>query len=210
MSRKFTPTHELVLTSHAGTVESIDVMIAPSDVGGGGPTGTPAYTLAEWEAEVAADWEMAEDGTFSFQGQSCPSGTASVEVRRITRRTITLTDRAPVKIEERHWPEVAAATGDSWRGTDPGKYRQARDFGEVDTYAIRVRQHADGRVLVYATVNAAAAAWHQPARGESYRGGELVAAGSTIPLVIRRVGEAAGIPERVIRDCIANLPAEEI
>jgi len=45
---------------------------------------------------------------------------------------------------------------------------------------------------------------------ESWRGGEVRAAGSDIAKAIRRVGESGGILDSVIRACIADLPAEEL
>lgn len=142
-------------------------------------------------------------------------------------RTITLTGRAPVTIREDEWGEIASAKGDSFRG-DVGRHRQALHQGECDTYAIRVRRHEDGRrTLVYAVLDAAVAAWHQPAAGESHRGGELVwsrelvsprpdgeiAEGgymADIVAAIQRVGKECCIPASVIRECIADLPAEAL
>jgi hypothetical protein len=82
--------------------------------------------------------------------------------------------------------------------------------GEFDEYTLIVRQHADGRALVYGVVDAALAAWGAPARGESWRGGELLDADSDRARAIRRVGEAGGLPDAIIRACIADLPAVEI
>lgn len=127
-------------------------------------------------------------------------------------RTITLTDRPPVRIREDQWPVVAQASGDSYRG-DVGRHEQARRQGEIDTYSIRVREHDDGRAIVYAVLDAAIAAWGHPAGGESARCGELLPVESTITdyvAAIRRVGADCGLPESVIRACIADLPAEEI
>jgi len=115
-------------------------------------------------------------------------------------RTITLTDRRPVTIREEEWPVLASARDDSWTN-----YTRPAPAHEVDVYHLVVRQHADGRALVYAVVDASPA-WTGT---ESYRGGEFLAAGADVPAAIRRVGEAAhSIPESVIRECIADLPAE--
>lgn len=124
-------------------------------------------------------------------------------------RTITLTDRRPVTIRESEWPELASATGDSFRG-DVGRYQQARARGEIDTYSLRVRQHADGRAIVYGVLDAAIAAWRQPAGGEDHRGGELLDGGSDLAAALRRVGESCRLPDSVIRDAVADLPAETI
>lgn len=150
-------------------------------------------------------------------------------------RTITLTGRPPVKIKEDEWPIIASAKGDSYRGNDDyGRHRQALGQGECDEYSLHVRQHADGRTLVYGVLSAAIAAWRQPAAGESHRGGVLLSppadgtpgrwiwegtideVPATIVMwpeiadAIRRVGEECGLPDAVIRECIADLPAEEL
>ena len=126
------------------------------------------------------------------------------------KRTITLTGRPPVRITDSDWPLIASAKGDSYRGNDYGRYRQALSQGECDEYALRVRQHADGRTLVYGVLDAAIAAWNAPAGGNSYRGGQLLHAGADIANAIRRVGDECGMPDAVIRECIADMPAEEL
>ena len=108
--------------------------------------------------------------------------------RSIKKRTITLTNRAPVIILEAEWPIVAMARGAS---------------GDAAEYTLRVRRHADGRAIVYGVVDART-------EGGSWRGGEVVdAAGDAgaIAAGLRRVGKDAGIPERIIASCIADLPA---
>ena len=125
-------------------------------------------------------------------------------------RIITLTDRPPVRIVEDEWPVVVSATGDSYRGNDCARHQQALSQGECDEYWLMVRQHQDGRSIVYARLDAAIAAWHQPAGGENWRGGALLPAGGNLAAVLRRVGEAAGLPVSLIRDAIAGLPPENI
>jgi len=120
-------------------------------------------------------------------------------------RTITLTGRPPVTIREDDWPVIAVARDDSWqRGGDSARYDQAKAQGELDTWSIRVRQHADGRAIVYAILDGATA-W---TRTEDRRGGEILGAGSDLAAAISRVGRDVGIPDATIRDCIADLPAE--
>ena len=45
---------------------------------------------------------------------------------------------------------------------------------------------------------------------EDWRGGELLEAVANVAQAIRRIGEAGGMPDSVIRDCIADLPAEQL
>lgn len=117
-------------------------------------------------------------------------------------RTITLTDRPPVRVNEADWPLVASATGDSW-GTsgDYCRHEQA--------HSLRVRRHEDGRALVYGVLDAAG-----PWTGsESRKGGVLLEAGSSaaeLVSAIREVGADVGIPESLIRECVADLPAEQL
>lgn len=121
------------------------------------------------------------------------------------QRTITLTDRKPVKIYDDGWPVIATADGDSYGSGDYSRHHEAKTRGELDTYLLRVRQHANGRAIVYAVFDASA--W---TRSEGRKGGELLEAGADIPAAIRRVGADSNIPDSVIRKCIADLPAEEL
>lgn len=130
-------------------------------------------------------------------------------------RTITLTGRAPVRIREDEWPVIASAT------ERPGSFHNGTPVpdSETDLYVLRVRQHADGRTLVYGVVDAATAWTHT----EDWRGGELLVPSGTGPLspddgrvvpdqeiaaAVARVGR--GMPASVVRECIADLPAEDL
>lgn len=124
-------------------------------------------------------------------------------------RIITLTNRAPVKIREDEWPVIAFAVGDSFRG-DVGRYTQAKQQGEIDRYSLHVRQHADGRMLVYGVLNATEAHWRQPAGGDSRREGDVIAFTDDVAVTIRRVGERCNLPRAIIDACIADLPAVEL
>ena len=56
------------------------------------------------------------------------------------QRTITLTGRPPVKVNEEEWPQIAYCDerpGSFVNGTPVPDY-------ETDRHTIRVRQHADG------------------------------------------------------------------
>jgi len=125
-------------------------------------------------------------------------------------RIVTLTGRPPVRIVEAEWPVIAQGDGDSYGDGDGARHSQAVHRGEVDEYTMRVRQHADGRTLVYGALSAAAAAWGAGAEGEDWRGGRLLGPGADIASAIRTVGEEGHIPDHIIRECIAGLPAEDL
>ena len=123
-------------------------------------------------------------------------------------RTITLTGRPPVRIVEEQWPVVAYAAYENFQG-------EVRDQA-VRTWdaSIRVRQHEDGRVLIYAMDRHWSAFPHEA--GYEFRGGYLLAASGDVCETVIRLAEeivAAGGGEymRTLgRECIADLPAEEI
>lgn len=117
--------------------------------------------------------------------------------------TITLSDRAPVKINPELWPCIARAT---WHD------------GQVQVQAnheafIRVRQHDDGRTLVYCSLHAGNGGVHAGWRGAA--GGFLLedphdpVPSDDIVRAIRRCAGIISMPE-LGDECIADLPAEEI
>lgn len=108
--------------------------------------------------------------------------------------TITLTGRAPVTITKDSWPVIASAR--DWDNTYECQANK--------TWRISVRQHADGRAIVYGvhTNN-----W-QGASGR--RGGELLSAGDDIASAIYRVADALGFDCRLADDCVSTMPAEEL
>jgi len=123
-------------------------------------------------------------------------------------RTITLTDRRPVTIREDLWPVIAIA-----RWWD----------GEIESQAlrrqtIRVRQHDDGRAIVYAIhrsayrgdVDRAAGEIVLPPRHDGPDGDGRLGFDADLVTAIRRVGESAGILDWMIDRCIADLPAEDL
>jgi len=127
-------------------------------------------------------------------------------------RTITLTGRRPVTIDEAEWPLIARASDDDYDGNDPALHQQASDQGQLDEYSLRVRQHADGRTIAYGTYTEG---WNSRHDGPTHAGRLLPAdeAGSSnfaIADAIRDVGTVLGVPERLIADCIADLPAERL
>jgi len=119
----------------------------------------------------------------------------------MTHRTITLTNRAPVSITDENWPLIAEGryARDTHNGNPLPEY-------EYDTHTVRVRQHADGRAIVYAIL-VGATSWTGT---EDARTGELLAPGADIVGCIRRVGSDCDMHEQAISACIADLPAEEL
>jgi hypothetical protein len=111
-------------------------------------------------------------------------------------RTITLTDHAPVRVREDHWPIIASA-----RSHD----------GQVECQANRrwyltVRQHEDGRTIVYGHYSSAFS------NERDLYAGELLDAttdGDAIVSAIRSVGGRCGCDE-LIDECIADLPAIDL
>ena len=130
----------------------------------------------------------------------------------MSKRTITLTDRPPVSIDEDSWPVIAEARDEEYDG-------QVRcQANRISTWAVRVRQHADGRAIVYATYGHNTN-W-QGARGYSARRGALLPVGGDIIAAIREVCAAIADAEcskddaarwpTLVADCIADLPTEEL
>ena len=119
----------------------------------------------------------------------------------MTHRIITLTNRAPVSIADATWPLIAEGryARDTRNGTPLPRY-------EYDSHSVRVRQHADGRALVYAILEGATV-WTGT---EDARAGELLEPGADIVGCIRQVGSDCGLNEQAISACIADLPAEEL
>ena len=127
-------------------------------------------------------------------------------------RTITLTGRRPVTIDEAEWPLIARAAGDDYDGNDPALHQQASDQGQIDEYSLRVRQHEDGRAIVYGTYTEG---WNSDHDGLTHAG-QLVSAENIAAYppatedAITSVGETLGVPKQLIADCIADLPAEKL
>jgi hypothetical protein len=112
-------------------------------------------------------------------------------------RTITLTDRAPVRIYEDEWPLVAQASGSD----DPEHPSQANE-----KWTAKVREHhIDGRRIVYGIRESGNGG--MPMDYEGWRGGELIPPDG--PATIAAI-KALDVPVACQRDCIADLPAEDI
>jgi len=123
-----------------------------------------------------------------------------------TQRTITLTGRAPVRITDAAWPVIASARADSYQSPDYSRHQQALAGGELDRYPLRVRRPADGWTLVYGILSGARA-WTGT---EDRRGGVLLEDGDDVAAACARVGRDVGLPDSVIRECVADLPVEDI
>lgn len=134
--------------------------------------------------------------------------------------TVTLTGRRPVRITKDDWPVIASAEDSEHDGTVPS---QANREG---LWRITVRQRDNGhdasQTLIYAVHKYSSHFEHEQNR--DLRGGELLenADYGDIILAIERVGAelerrlpeggiyAGGIFPRLVHECIAALPAEEL
>jgi hypothetical protein len=116
-------------------------------------------------------------------------------------RTITLTSRPPVQIRDGQWPLIAHAY---WHD------------GQVECQAnrkgwLRVRQHADGRTIIYGGYDSN---WPKE---PDLRGGELLIPldgeraidGRALAAAVHRVATSVHC-EQIAEECIADLPAEVI
>jgi hypothetical protein len=102
--------------------------------------------------------------------------------------TITMTGRRPVWIKLDNWPILT-----SGQGKTTGR-----------EYRITVRQHADGRTIVYGVYNTR---W----QGErDIRAGVILAAGDDIIAAIDEVAGTIGAGTPCVQECIQGLPAENL
>jgi len=122
--------------------------------------------------------------------------------------TIPLTGRRPVVIVKPEWPRIAAAEYHDFDGQHD--FQSARHWKGY----LRVRQHADGRAIVYA--GCSRESQHEGERDHAERAGELVPAGGDIIAAIVRVHRSidAADSERetmwrlLANECISDMPAE--
>jgi len=128
--------------------------------------------------------------------------TTTEEKKKIT---ITMSERRPITIVVDEWPQIAYGEDYS------GQY----DFQAFDGAWIRVRQHDDGRAIVYGY----AGDWNGGGRPErrNVSAGFLLDKGDDLARAVRRVeGILAGCSmagdyaEGAAERCIGDLPAEEI
>ena len=112
---------------------------------------------------------------------------------------ITMSERRPLSIVADEWPLIASAD------RHDGKIKLQANH----EWAIRVRQHADGRRIVYGWVREGNGGVHTGWRGAE--GGFLIANGDEAETVraIRRIGGIID-DDKLSDECIADLPAEEM
>jgi hypothetical protein len=129
--------------------------------------------------------------------------------------TITLTDRAPVTIVADNWPVIASAK--DW----DNRYEVQANR----TWSLKVRQHNDGRTIVYGVYTTQYQ--NEPERRAGLLltppkdwapdpcepGGEITPSawvGDEVVEAIKRVAEHLGFERRLADECIADLPALEL
>lgn len=134
------------------------------------------------------------------------------------QRTITLTGRPPVTVTEADWPELASDE-DYWHNSHHWSTADPRE-----RLTIAVRQHSDGRALVYSTYSYCSS--HPRERDRVFRRGALLPEGSGMDAIVSAIQTVAGqmaealeleccstlveSPESLAHGCIADLPAEEL
>ena len=96
--------------------------------------------------------------------------------------TITLTGRPPVQVNKIDWPILSSAVEHDRYGMQIGN-----EALEEEDWSLRVRQHADGRAIVYAiyiynTIRTGG-------RDLQIRAGELLAAGGDVVKAIERTAK---------------------
>jgi hypothetical protein len=131
-------------------------------------------------------------------------------------RTITLTGSRPVSIDEDDWPVIASS---GWDDCDSQYEFQANRKAEA---TLKVRQHADGRSIVYGTYRYTTQ--FQDEDDVRAAAGTVLDEGSDDSNIITAIGDTTdrlssyeSLPEnwqpdwRLLADeCIADLPAERL
>lgn len=116
-------------------------------------------------------------------------------------RVVTLSNAVTVRIHD-----------DEWRITTSGTWNQGALEFQARRGFLFVRQHADGRVLVYGGLNTRWTSEHNLRAGEivSPREGDALTTSNDVVEAIMRTALALGATERFARDIIARLPPVEI
>jgi hypothetical protein len=110
------------------------------------------------------------------------------------RLTIALTNRPPVGIVKEDWPVIASVHD----------YDNQYEFQANRHWYLTVRQHEDGRTVVYGKYST------QFPNEHDRRAGELVEANGNIAAAILNVAETLEFENRLAQECIADLPAENL
>lgn len=125
------------------------------------------------------------------------------------KRTISLTGRRPVIISDNEWPVVAVGEHRDW--DNQYEFQANREWDD----SIYVRQHADGRAVVYGVSSYITRFRNE--RGYIYKAGKLLSADDDISAAIYCVAKklsALGAPNevmvRIAEECIGGLEPEEI
>jgi len=111
---------------------------------------------------------------------------------------INLTAGRPFSIVEADWPEIAEADG----------FAGEHECQASEVWRLCVRQHADGRAIVYGDRDRGNGG--MPISYHGSTGGVLLSAAADIAAAITDVAAGIGIPDSCACECIAALPAEEI
>lgn len=130
------------------------------------------------------------------------------------KRTIRLTNQPPVTVADVNWPVLASARDKDHDGQVECQANRRRCWG------VTVRQHADGRTLVYATYSYSSQWGHE--RDLDAYAGELLDHPSSemicgrIQAVCHAIAQATHQGDDAVRwselaaACIADMPAEEL
>lgn len=111
--------------------------------------------------------------------------------------TITLSDRAPVRITKAEWPIIAEGHGPRYRD-------QVKENDATRKWRLVIRRHADGRMIAYGIFTT------QWGDEHDLRAGELLGAEADPVAALRRIAESIGAPEDVVANTVADLPATEL
>ena len=106
--------------------------------------------------------------------------------------TVTLSGRPPVRIQKDRWPVIARAK------------RSHGEFADQASCHLIVRQHQDGRTLVYGVLDSPSQ------EDQSHRAGCLLQAGADICKAIWEVSGDLGLDPKMAQACISSLPAEDL
>lgn len=116
------------------------------------------------------------------------------------RLKIFMSERAPVSVDPDEWPTIAS-------GSD---YSGAHECQANETWFIKVREHQDGRRLVYGSNDAGPGGMRLGWRGNA--GGFLLPSDCDKQETVRAIRRVAGIigNDRVADECIGDLPPERL